>query len=901
MKLLLTMNLPYTRAHGGANRSNRGLCEGLVRSGHHVRVVVPSLPTPSTVTLGEMRAELIADGVAIESRAGVDVFTLAGVEVFAVTEQSRLRSMLVEQLREFAPDWALISSEDPSESLLDAAHKVAPGRVIYPAHSPPLYPFGPDSLYPGEARTDLVRQAAGSVTISKWAADYVKRWSGIDAVPIHFPHYGQPPWPNLASIENPYVLLMNASAIKGLPIFLQLADALPHVSFAALRGYGTTKADLALMATRSNVTLLPNVKDLDDIFRQTSILLMPSLWLESFGMATVDAMLRGVPVLAAAFGGLLEAKLGTDYLLPVRPIERFEETLDDNLLPVPVVPEQDIEPWLTSLNALLTDKALYSRQSAAARDAATAFATRVSADQFVDWLGTLKKGSVPAAIKTAPPANAGLAALTPQQRAMLVDKLKQKSRAKAAASHEVARIPPVTRDRALPLSYAQQRLWFLDQLQPGSTAYNIPGGVGMKGAVNIEALRASFAEVIKRHESLRTSFDVLDGEPLQVIAEQAQIELPVIALRHLPEAESRAAALRLAAEEASASFDLHRGPLLRCRLLQVSEDESLLLVTMHHIISDGWSQRVFYRELFSLYNAYQRGERSPLAELPIQYVDYAVWQREYLQGEVLERQLSYWKEQLAEAPALLDLPTDFPRPHVQSTRGATARFSLPEELSRGLREMSRSEGVTLFMMMLAAFQVLLHKYSGQEDVVIGTPIAGRNRREVEGLIGFFVNTLALRTRLSGNPSFRELLQRVREVCLGAYAHQDLPFERLVEELQPERSLSHNPVFQVMFELERSAARAESDWALNGGETAIFDLVLSMRETGAQIEGGIEYSTDLFTPETIVRMTEHLRELLQQIVATPQLTLSQFTLPTTSEHRLLLSEWSGADSRAECEL
>ncbi|HEX5603285.1 MAG TPA: glycosyltransferase, partial [Pyrinomonadaceae bacterium] len=477
MKLLLTMNLPYTRAHGGANRSNRGLCEGLVRSGHQVRVIVPALATPTAITVDQIRAELQADGVTIDSRSGVDVFTLAGVEVYAVTDQSRLRATLVEQLREFGPDWALVSSEDPSQSLLDAAHKFAPGRVVYLAHSPPLYPFGPDSLYPGEARTELVRQAAGAVTISKWAADYVKRSSGIDAVPIHFPHYGMAPWPNLAGFDNKYVLLINASTVKGLPIFLRLADALPQVQFAALRGYATTEADIAAMAARPNVTLLPNVKDLDDVFRQTRILLMPSLWLESFGMATVDAMLRGVPVLAAAFGGLLEAKLGTDYLLPVRPIERFEEALGDNMLPVPIVPEQNIEPWLSSLTALLTDRALYEQQSIAARTAATAFATRVSADQFVDWLGTLKNDSRPASIKTKPQGNGNsdLAALTPQQRALLVERLKQKSLAKTGggAAAEPARIPNAPRDRSLPLSYAQQRLWFLDQLQPGSTAYNI--------------------------------------------------------------------------------------------------------------------------------------------------------------------------------------------------------------------------------------------------------------------------------------------------------------------------------------------------------------------------------------------------------------------------------------------
>jgi len=465
-------------------------------------------------------------------------------------------------------------------------------------------------------------------------------------------------------------------------------------------------------------------------------------------------------------------------------------------------------------------------------------------------------------------------------------------------------ITPVSRDGKLPLSFAQERLWFIDQLQPGSTAYNIPATVRLTGRVNFEALKASFNEIVRRHESLRTTFSAVDGEPIQIIADTHDVDLPVIDLRALSEQARKAEALRLTTEESRQPFDLSQGPPLRVCMIRIAEEEAVLLLTLHHIISDDWSMRVLFSELFAIYFAYLRGEESPLPDLRVQYTDYAVWQRGYLQGEVLATQLSYWKEQLTGAPALLDLPTSHPRPNVQSTRGASESFTLPPDLSDSLRQLSRREGVTLFMTLLAAFNVLLHKYSGQDDIVIGSPIAGRNRREVEELIGFFVNTIALRTDLSGDPSFRGLLRKVREVCLGAYAHQDLPFETLVEELQPERSLSHNPIFQVMFELENlppgstpQAERTESDHlAPTRLETAIFDLVLSVKETGRGLNCVIEYSTDLFTSDLIKAMATHFQAILAQLTTNPDWQLSQVSMVSSAERQLILSDWSGADLR-----
>src|SRR6201991_4534612 len=390
------------------------------------------------------------------------------------------------------------------------------------------------------------------------------------------------------------------------------------------------------------------------------------------------------------------------------------------------------------------------------------------------------------------------------------------------------------RTEALPLSFAQQRLWFLDQLEPNSAFYNIPAVVRLSGPLNVAALERSFTEIVRRHESLRTRFVMIDGEARQVIAEAASFKLPLIDLTTMPEEWRSAEAERLARSEAATAFDLSAGELLRVKLVRVSAEEHIVLLTMHHIISDGWSMGVLIRELGALYQAYSAGQESPLEELAIQYGDYAQWQREWLQGEVLEQKLGYWREQLGELP-VLELPTDHIRPAVQSYTGRRHSFTIPTAVTQQLKEVSQQEGATLYMVLLAAFQLLLSRYSGQEDIVVGTDIAGRNRAETEHLIGFFINQLVMRPDLSGGPTFTELVKRVREVCLGAYAHQDVPFEKLVEELQPERDLSRSPLFQIMFILQNTPRETLqlSDLTLSSqaqpATIAKLDLLLSVME------------------------------------------------------------------------
>jgi amino acid adenylation domain-containing protein/non-ribosomal peptide synthase protein (TIGR01720 family) len=491
-----------------------------------------------------------------------------------------------------------------------------------------------------------------------------------------------------------------------------------------------------------------------------------------------------------------------------------------------------------------------------------------------------------------------VADLSPEKRALLEMLLKEQG---VNLSRSV--ILPQSRDtNTFPLSFAQQRLWFLDQLEPGSPMYNIPSAVRLTGRLDVAALERSIAEIVRRHEALRTTFAAGNGQPVQVIAPELAFFLPILDLRSLPELEQEAEALRLATKDARQPFDLTAGPLLRATLLRLDEKEHVVLLNMHHIISDGWSIGVLIAEIAMLYQAFSTGEPSPLPRLPIQYADFACWQRNWLQGDVLETQLNYWKEQLGDDPPVLGLATDRPRPAVQTYRGASQRFELPGNTSKAIKALSQEDGNTLFMTLLAAFQVLLYRYTGQDDISVGTPIANRNRSEIEGLIGFFVNTLVMRADLSGNPSFKELLERVREVTLGAYAHQDLPFEMLVEELRPERTLSYSPLFQVMFILQNAPVQARQlpELTLSPLEvhsnTAKFDLTLTVVEDKDRLHGMLEYNADLFDAPTIRRMLKHFQRLLEGIAGDSQQPISDLPLLTEAERHLMLDDWN--DTRTD---
>ncbi|HET8843591.1 MAG TPA: amino acid adenylation domain-containing protein, partial [Ktedonobacteraceae bacterium] len=456
---------------------------------------------------------------------------------------------------------------------------------------------------------------------------------------------------------------------------------------------------------------------------------------------------------------------------------------------------------------------------------------------------------------------------------------------------------PVSRSQALPLSFAQQRLWFLAQFDPSSTAYHIPFAARLGGAFDLEAFVWSLQEVVRRHEILRTTFEQAETGPVQIIHPVEQVQVPCLDLSQLAAEERASEVQRLVETEARQPFDLERGPLWRATVVRLGVREHALLFTMHHIISDGWSNGVLMRELGVLYSAFLAGRSSPLPDLPIQYADFALWQRQWLRDEELERQLAYWEEQLGEITPL-NLPTDWPRPLVQTFQGAQCSRLLTPALSEALKRLSQQENVTLFMLLLAAFQVLLACYSGQEEIFVGTTIANRNRAETEDLIGFFVNTLVLHTSLAGSPDFRQLLERVRETALGAYAHQDLPFEKLVEMLQPERDLSRSPLFQVMFILQnlpqapQDLQEIQSSPLMGEEISAKFDLTLIISEDEGRLLCQVQYASDLFAQKTISDMLSHFEVLLGNLVADPEQPVGMVGILGEEERRAILEIGNG---------
>ncbi|HEY9811289.1 MAG TPA: amino acid adenylation domain-containing protein [Halomicronema sp.] len=465
-----------------------------------------------------------------------------------------------------------------------------------------------------------------------------------------------------------------------------------------------------------------------------------------------------------------------------------------------------------------------------------------------------------------------------------------------------------------PASFAQKRLWFFDQLTPRNSFYNVSTILRLTGPLNLTVLEQTFNEIISRHEALRTTFAAVEGEPMQIISPRLNIPLKILNLQELPKIEREKQAKKLAELESEEPFNLATGPLIRISVIQLEETENILLLTMHHIVSDDWSVGVLIRELGTIYKAFAENKPSPLPELPLQYADFSEWHCECLQGEKLETLLAYWRQQLQGIP-VLNLPTNRPKTHQQTYQGASQFLEIPKKLTDEIKALAKQENVSLFMILLAAFQVLLYRYTGQEDIAIGTPVANRNQSEIEALIGFFVNSLVLRTNLAANPTFKEILSRVREVTLDAYAHQDLPFEKLVENLHPERSLNRHPLFQVVFSLQNAPMETLElpELTLNSltweAKTTRFDLELHLWEPSDSfrsiygekwqysdsLRGVLVYSTDLFDEATIKRMLEHYKNLLQNIITNPQERINNLVFLSKAEQHQLLREWNNTQT------
>ena len=488
--------------------------------------------------------------------------------------------------------------------------------------------------------------------------------------------------------------------------------------------------------------------------------------------------------------------------------------------------------------------------------------------------------------------------LSPSQRERLLARLRE-----IRPAEEQRNGPDFSRRMAEAgaLSFAQQRLWFLHQMYPDTTAYHCPVTIRINLAVNAAIMQQALTEIARRHELLRTTFNEQDGHPIQSVSPPATVTLKTKDLRDLPEAERETTATKLIREDFNQRFDLSNGPCWRSFLLQLDDDRFILQVVFYHIIFDGWSIPVFIKELKTIYEAFTTGSPSPYPDLPVQYLDFALGQREWLQRPELQSQLAYWKQQLAGAPPLLLLPTDRTRPPAQSFRGTTQLFRLPESLTTKLKQLARAEDATLFMTLLAVFKTLLYRYSRQADILVGTPIANRDHYETEDLIGIFLNTLVLRSKFSDDMSFRQLLRSVRETCLDAYTHQDLPFERLVEELAPERNPQHTPIFQTVFLLQTPPAwqRVASQWSVQGmtmqSASAQFDLTLNMEDRGNELVGALEYNTDIFEHETVARMIRNFQRLLEGVARDPDQRVGYLPLLSSEQRYQLVSEWNATEA------
>ncbi len=486
-----------------------------------------------------------------------------------------------------------------------------------------------------------------------------------------------------------------------------------------------------------------------------------------------------------------------------------------------------------------------------------------------------------------------LEGLSPEKRELLALLLKEEQPTQGN------RIQPLKREiNQFPLSFSQQRLWFLDRLDPGSPLYNLPMAVRIKGSLSLSALTSSITTVIHRHESLRTVFSEVDGKPIQIILETIPISIIEHDLCNEFDDDKETKANSLAEILVAEPFDLKTAPLMRIHLIHLEELDHIVLIVMHHIISDGWSLGILVEEIIGFYEISLTGEEPTISPLPIQYPDFAVWQHEWLNGKNFHDQLGYWKDKLLDCPNLLEMPVDFPRSTSQLNKGGKFTFYLSLEATSGLREFIKAENVTMYMVLLTTFYLLLYRYSGQNDINLGTPIANRSRVELEKMIGFLVNTLVLRVDLSGNPSFRMLLKRVQETTIGAFDHPDLPFEMLVDHLQPERDMSFTPLFQMMFVYQNTpritrkiSGTTMEVFQVHSG-TSKYDLTLVMGEGPRRLIGSIEYDLDLFKPSTIERFSEHFNALIEAILKDPDSLINSLPILNTVERHLILEDYNG---------
>lgn len=898
MKLLLVQPLSYFVSHGGAHKANRMLMEGLSSYGHQCKAIAIAASNDGRNDRDLFLEELREKGLEpVHSHSSADIFNSNGVEVHAVSNALLLYNYIKEVIGQFDPDWVIVS-EDRTYTMLEMTLEAAPDRVILIAHSQATLPFGPESFTHSATNTKIIGKTAGIITVSEYMKSYLKRWGGYDSTVIRFPVYGEGPFEHYSNYDDGYVTMVNPSNIKGISIFIELAKQFGDLPFAAVPTWATSEKDILSLKELPNMTIWNPFENIDDLFKRTKVLIVSSLWGESFGQIIVEAMLRGIPVLASEVGGIPEAKLGVDYVLPISPITKYESNLDLKTIPIPVIPEQQVSPWITALQRLTTDREHYEQVSIRSKEAAEQFVGQIGIESFEQFfLNASPKQHLAASQKSATEL---LKNISRDKKALLALKLKEKMK----NSSQEAVLPAPKLD-LYPASYSQEQLWFLEQMPNEKPPYNALIACKLTGLLDSDALSKSIREVMRRHEVLRTRFVYQDAALYQLVSDMESVkQLNVIFPEWSKEneADKEAEINNLIRRETEQPFELSKGAF-RTNLIRISSHEHILLIGMHHIICDGWSIDILTNELIACYESYVRGE-SPTLEKPlVQYKDYAYWQRQKLEGKGVEELKNYWRGQLQGELSIINLPTDYPRPAVQRFKGATESVILPKELLNQLTNFSKNEGVTLYVTLMSLMQTVLYRYTGQETILVGSPVANRDMKEVSNLIGYFTNTIVIKGCFSDEIGFRVLLKQLRDTTMGAFAHKEFPFDKLVELLNPRRDLSYSPVFQAFMTFQSMANHdAEHDVGKKmhnldiqfigvGQDTSKFDISFYFLEAIDGLHLSIEYDIDLFNRSTIVELMNAFQFVTEQVMDNPDVTVSDLLL--MKEHRAveLAKRWN----------
>lgn len=888
MKLLLTMNLPYMRNHGGANKSNKSIAESFAMRGCNVTIVAPVLTIPSSYSCEDYLDLLTSFGTDITITDEYYYCCYNGVNIYSCIKNEEIHKLLQSLIKKTNPDWIFVSSEDPSQSLFKAAIDASPDNIIYLAHTKYFLPFGPLSFYPGEKRTQLIGKSKAIVTISKYVADYIGQYSNLNVFVNHPPQYGIGEFLKLGRRSNQYVLMVNPCEVKGISIVLGLAKLMPSVSFAVVPSWGTTSSDLNRLKEFKNISIWKSTSNLDDLFEDVSILLVPSIWEEGFGMIVIDALARGVPVISSNLGGLPEAKLGTGYQIHVNPVKAYLNELDERGFPKIMPPFQDLIPWVNSINDLLNSEALYEKESVSSRINAKKFIESLSIQPLLDYLHELKKSN---SSKTSL-----FETLSNTEKKLLVERYRnQKSIALDLC------IPVLQRKDYYDVSYSQSQILITDEMSKEYYGSIIGDKVELKGVYDISILKCAFAEVVKRHEAFRTKFVKIDGQFKQVILDEVALNIEDINLENSFNRDEEIS--RIFHEVFNTRFDLSAAPLLRIKIIKFDENRYSILFSMHHIISDGLSLEIFYNEVIEFYKSLLTGSPISLPELKFQYKDYACWQKDFFSKSDSLSIREYWHNLFKGNIPRLNLPLDFTRPPVKKFKGKRLAYNLSSSQIESLEGICKKYEVTNFIFLLSIVKILLYKYTHQNELIIGTPVSGRKQEILRNQIGYYVNMIALKSFIDGNKTYESYLTDLKNVCLEGYKNEEYPFEKLVEEIESTNDKSYSPVFDVMVSMKFSKSKIlfknntdDTDVAFNGGMFDVgstHDISFLFIRSSHLLSLNIVYSTELFEEKKIHALSAHFSKILDSVMMDSTCIIDHIDIISEDEKQRLLHSHNSA--------